>query len=53
MTGQNHNILEFLMGGFHSVNMVGQEGFRTTLKTLAFNPNLSVMDSRSAGNLVH
>lgn len=51
--GQNHDVLGFLMGGFHSVNMVEQEGCGTILKTSSFNPSFSVVDNRSSGNLVH
>lgn len=41
------------MDGIHSVKMVEKEGFRTKLKSFSHNPSLSVVDRRSASNLVH
>lgn len=51
--GQTHAMLGFPVGGFHFINKMEQEGFSTMLKVFSCNLNLSIMDLRSTGNLVH
>lgn len=51
--GETRAMLDFLVGGFHFINTVEHEGFRTVLKAFSCNPNLSAMDLRSASDLVH